>query len=199
MTASPDASAPSNAPEHAEVGLSDALARSRGHGAVKAAGQVAKLGDQEPLYAAAGVLAVAGLVLGQPRLLEAGVRVGTAVALSDAIKSATKKLVKRSRPHTVAEEDRYTRGLGGSQDKGEQSFPSGHMAATTAAALALAQVYPKSAPAGGAVVAALGATRVLQGEHWPSDVAAGGVIGWLSALASGAAIDAAKAWARKRT
>lgn len=64
----------------------------------------------------------------------------------------------------------------------DASFPSGHTAASFAAATALAAFYPKSAPLGFTLAAGVGASRVHLGHHFPSDVVAGGAIG----LATGA-------------
>ena len=132
-------------PESAEVGqLSAGLARTREAPLTKALGRLAKLGDQEPLYAAAAMLALLAVVRRDGRLGLAAVRVGAAVAMSDAMKSLTKKLIKRSRPRTVMEGHGYRRELGGSEEKAEQSFPSGHVAATLAASRALSRIYPAS-------------------------------------------------------
>ena len=176
--------------ERAEVsGLERVLAKSREAPVTKVLGRAAKLGDQEPLYAAAAVLVLLGFGLGHRRLVLAGLRIGTAVALSDALKSATKKLVARTRPRSLADDHAYKSELGGSDDKAHQSFPSGHVAATLAAARALYRVYPSTGALGMTVVVGLGLTRVAQGEHWPTDVAAGAFIGGASELASGALID----------
>ncbi len=195
-----DAPSPHGPPslEDAEVsGLGGALARTRDLPITKQLSHLAKLGDQEPLYAASILLGVCGLVLKDRRLVRSGVRVGAAVAASDVLKSLTKKLVTRSRPKSVAAGRGYRREGGGSDDKGEQSFPSGHVAATLAASRALRRVYPKSGPAGLGVTAVLGGSRVAAAEHWPSDILAGAVIGYVAEKASGAILD--KIWAETST
>ncbi len=170
--------------EQAEVeGLRSKLAWTRERSVTKALGRVAKLGDQEPLYAAGVALALAGVCLRSRPLFLTGVRIGTAVALSDAMKSVAKRLIKRTRPKASGG-DQYRREFGGSNNKDDQSFPSGHMAATVAASRALARSYPGTSGVGTAVVIGLGVTRVVQGEHWPSDVAAGAVIGLLAEAGS---------------
>ena len=75
----------------------------------KGFGKVAKLGDQEPLYAASIILGLCGLVLTDRRLVHDGLRVGAAVAVSDVLKSVTKKLVMRSRPKSVVAGHDYRR------------------------------------------------------------------------------------------
>jgi undecaprenyl-diphosphatase len=59
----------------------------------------------------------------------------------------------------------------------DHSFPSGHTASSFAGATALAFYYPKSAPLAYGLAAAVGASRVHLGVHFPSDAAVGGVIG----------------------
>lgn len=71
--------------------------------------------------------------------------------------------------------------MGGSPDKKKQSFPSGHVACTVAAASVVSRAYPPATPYVGTAAAAISLSRVANGSHWPLDVAAGLLIG----LASG--------------
>ena len=59
----------------------------------------------------------------------------------------------------------------------DASFPSGHAASSFAAATALATFYPKAAPLTYALATGVALSRVHLGHHFPSDVAAGGLIG----------------------
>ena len=75
------------------------------------------------------------------------------------------------------DEQRYDRAVGGSDRKPEQSFPSGHMAGSVAAARALSRDFPEVGAAAGVAAVGIGISRVAKGAHWPLDVAAGAVIG----------------------
>jgi undecaprenyl-diphosphatase len=59
----------------------------------------------------------------------------------------------------------------------DASFPSGHSAASFAAATALTTFYPSAAPLAYGVAGLVGASRVHLGHHFPSDVAVGAMIG----------------------
>ncbi|HEY8572234.1 phosphatase PAP2 family protein [Phenylobacterium sp.] len=160
------------------------LAQTRDHPLSRLAAQAGKLGDQEPLYALAAGLVLLGAVTRRPGLAMAGLRVGLAVAAADAAKSALKKSLTRTRPNVLLDEGRYEMGPGGSDEKPAQSFPSGHMAGTTAAAAAIARSFPGTTPYGALTAAALGVSRVSKGAHWPLDVAAGAAIGLMAETAT---------------
>jgi dolichol-phosphate mannosyltransferase len=64
-----------------------------------------------------------------------------------------------------------------------ESFPSGHMAITTALAVALAFAFPRLRRVAWAYVLAVAFTRVLFGAHFPFDAVAGIALGYASALA----------------
>jgi undecaprenyl-diphosphatase len=62
------------------------------------------------------------------------------------------------------------------------SFPSGHTAAAFMVAVLVSAWYPAMAPLVFSVALAIGASRVLLGVHYPSDIGAGAVLGSSCAL-----------------
>lgn len=67
----------------------------------------------------------------------------------------------------------------------DSSFPSGHTAGSFAAATALGAFYPRRRPAAVGLAFGVGLSRVYLGHHFPSDVAAGGALGWLLGTLAG--------------
>jgi undecaprenyl-diphosphatase len=72
----------------------------------------------------------------------------------------------------------------------DPSFPSGHAAASFAAATALTAYYPKTAPLAYTLATGVAASRVHLGHHFPSDTVAGAALG----VAAGSLV----AWVTKR-
>jgi membrane-associated phospholipid phosphatase len=170
--------------EEADIEVGAKLAAQKDDPWVRRLAKVGKAGDQEPLYAAGGVVVLAGLLAWNRPRARLGVSIILAVAAADLAKNLTKRLVKRTRPHVLLDEGRYQSKPGGSPSKPEQSFPSGHVACTLAAARALSRHHPKAAPYAAAAVATIGLARLAKGAHWPLDVAAGLAVGLLAEASS---------------
>ncbi|MEV0610148.1 phosphatase PAP2 family protein [Polymorphospora rubra] len=174
------------------VAADTAVARSAHHLAVRhpavatAAARVTHLGDGRVVV---GVLTATGVVLARHRRWRALALVAVAPAAGTLLCRAVRARVARTRP------DGALRAADG------YAFPSNHATNAALAAAAVTGVAWSRLPAparpgvlAGAltVPAAVGATRVLLGVHWPSDVLAG----WLVALT---AVPAVAALARRRT
>src|SRR5437868_10051411 len=113
--------------------------------------------------------------LGGPK----GRRAGLATAIASlgttyVVQRLVKPVFRRKRPWV--ERDVLVVGI----KTADASFPSGHSASSFAAATALASFYPKAAPLVFALATGVGLSRVHLGHHFPSDVAAGGLIGVVS-------------------
>lgn len=59
-----------------------------------------------------------------------------------------------------------------------RSFPSGHTASAAAAAAVIAAYHPGLMPVVWTLTAVVGAERVYDAKHYPTDVVAGGFVGW---------------------
>jgi len=102
-----------------------------------------------------------------------GLAVGVAVTtfLADAASFGLKDLFDRARPFEAHPQIHplYT--------VHSSSFPAGHAATAFAGAVVLAFVVPRAAPVLLLVAAVIGFSRVYVGDHYPTDVLAGAVVG----------------------
>lgn len=168
--------------ERAELDLAGKLEGLREHPLAAALKPFSKLADQPPMLALGGALLLVGVFNARPRLEGAAVRLMASVVLATAAKHALKHTVTRSRPHVVLDEDEYRREAGGADRKAEQSFPSGHTADAVAAARALSRAFPSTAAPAGVFAVLASVAQPVRAAHYPSDVAAGAVIGFLAEL-----------------
>jgi undecaprenyl-diphosphatase len=94
-----------------------------------------------------------------------------------------KPIFRRNRPWFTREAAQV---VGGKTP--DHSFPSGHTAASFAAATALGMAYPSARPLLFASASVVGLSRIHLGHHFPTDVLAGGLLGTGIGLLSGFAI-----------
>ena len=163
--------------ENSDVKAGRTLASKRHHPVIHWISQAGEIGDQGPLYLIGGVVTVTGAFRKDPRCLGAGLAMLAAVGIADLIKSKVKDSVKRTRPQPAIEKSEYRFETGGSGEKEEQSFPSGHTACTVAAVEAVARFYPRTSPYLRAASMLMASSRVAKGKHWPLDLLAGARIG----------------------
>nr|USU32738.1 phosphatase PAP2 family protein [Methylobacterium sp. OTU13CASTA1] len=171
--------------EAADIALGVGLATAKDHRAVRTLGSLSEVGAWEVLFAVSAATWAVGAARGDARLAATGRHMLGAGLLASLTKTTLKRLVHRTRPNVLMEENTYARGWLGPNDGPWQSFPSGHAAVSVAVARAVARACPE---AGGAVQAGAGlivVAQVLRGAHYPADVAVGALIG----LAAEAAVN----------
>lgn len=114
------------------------------------------------------------------RLLEQTIELGAASALNLGMTYLLKYSIDRDRPYTT-----YPDILPKSQE-GSPSFPSGHTSSSFATATSLSLMYPEWYVIAPSFIWAgsVGYSRIYLGVHYPSDVAAGALLGigsaWLT-------------------
>lgn len=135
---------------------------------------ISRTGDG-PVY----LLLALGLLLFEPEMGATFFGVGLlAYSLDVSLYLLLKNLIKRDRP--AMKIDFYEAWITPSD---QFSFPSGHTAAAFLFACLITLFYPAFAFPAYLWASAIGASRVLLGVHYPSDIAAGALLGTLCALA----------------
>ncbi|WP_062012221.1 phosphatase PAP2 family protein [Aureimonas sp. AU4] len=170
--------------ERQDIELAEAAGRHRHRPLVRWAGWASEIADQPQLAAICGATMAAGLGFRRLDLVGTGARMLAAHALATAAKGWIKDRVRRSRPEVVIEEGHYEREAGDTHDPDERSFPSGHTAGAVAVAAVVSVRVPWLALPAFALAAGASLAQLPRAKHYPSDLAAGTVIGLAAAALS---------------
>jgi len=138
------------------------------------------------------VLAIAGSVARNATLSDIGIHISESYVTSAIAVYIAKGIAGRARPYTVSSESAYDFELGRGFPHREpySSFPSGHSTGSFAFASSITVEAARRWPSHAKLVGALayggafldGVSRVYRDSHWPSDVAAGALIGTMSGM-----------------
>src|SRR5579884_3452444 len=144
---------------------------------VRALGIVSKLGDQPQLRLIAASVVAGGAYAGNKRLIRAGTRMILAHEGATYAKDLLKIEIDRTRPRSATSTSEKRPKKGDHTSKEETSFPSGHSAGAIAAARAFSREFPQHSALAIGAAAAIAAVQVVRCAHYPTDVAAGLLIG----------------------
>lgn len=173
--------------ETVDLAVTEKVSRRRHHPVMRFLGTLSEAADQPQLATLCVLTIVTGLARGKRRMAVTGAQMLAAHALATGIKSAIKHRVDRTRPHVAFETGRYEMCEGEKRDGDACSFPSGHTAGAVAVAGVVAVRYPNLAVPASGLAAAASILQVPRAKHYPTDLAAGALIGVVSAgLALGA-------------
>jgi membrane-associated phospholipid phosphatase len=171
--------------EDTDVAIAAHLASRRDHPVVRSLGTMSEVGDQPPLLVLSGAVLAFGVLAGNRRATQAGIRMVGSLVLATWIKTGLKRLVARTRPNVLLQEGRYEVEACGPAEGPWHSFPSGHTAGSVAVSRAAARIYPEARTAAYTAAAAIALVQIPRGAHYPADVAAGAIVG----LVAEAAVD----------
>jgi membrane-associated phospholipid phosphatase len=164
----------------AEAQATRAVAPRAGSAPQKVAATIGKLGDQPPLRTLSAIVVAGGLSLANRRLVRAGVRMLLAHELATLGKNFVKDQFNRTRPHSAKSHRQSKVKRGRNPAKSETSFPSGHSAGATAVARAFGREFPDYQTPALAAAAAVAGMQVPRLNHYPTDIAAGMLLGVIS-------------------
>jgi len=140
-------------------------------------GGLSEIADQPELISLCAATVILGLLRRDRKLARTGAEMLAAELLATKCKSFVKHRVDRTRPRVVADGGDYVLQPGSSSDSDDCSFPSGHTAGAVAVARAIAREYPEHGVAAYASAAAVALIQIPRCQHYPSDLAAGALIG----------------------
>jgi membrane-associated phospholipid phosphatase len=164
----------------AEARVTRAAAPRAGSGIAKVVATVGKAGDQPELRTLSGIVIALGLLRSDRRMLRAGIRMTLAHEVATLAKDLVKVRVDRTRPHSAKSRREQAVKPGNHTAKVKTSFPSGHSAGSIAVARAFGREYPELEAPALAAAALVGGLQVPRLAHYPTDVAAGMVVGAVS-------------------
>ena len=147
---------------------------------------VSKIGDQPELRTVSAAMVAIGTFGGNDRLVRAGARMMIAHEAATVAKGLLKTNVDRTRPRSANGRDEKKPRKGRHKAKELSSFPSGHSAGAIAAARAFSREFPEYGPAAVGAALFIALLQIPRCAHYPTDVAAGLLIG----LAAEATVDA---------
>lgn len=160
--------------------------------AIEALNLLSKFGDQPELRLISGGLLVAGTMIANDRLVRAGARMLIAHEAATALKDLLKTNIDRTRPRSAQKSGAKKPEKGHQTAKEKTSFPSGHSAGAIAAARAFSREFPQYGMAAICAATAIAAAQIPRCAHYPTDVAAGILIGLLMEEATNLAWKAGK-------
>lgn len=161
----------------ADVEITDELSEHNGSLPMRALSKFSKLGDQPELRLISAAVIAAGLIAGHERLSRAGMRMLVVHELATVAKNFAKDRIDRTRPRTARDRRQSKARPGGSTDKERTSFPSGHSAGAVAVAQAFAREFPELRAPALAAAGLIAVGQVPKCAHYPTDVAAGAIVG----------------------
>lgn len=168
----------------AEARIIRAAAPRPGSAAEKIAATIGKLGDQPELRTLSAMVIAAGLPGANHRLLRTGIRMLLAHELATLGKDLVKGRIDRTRPHSAKSRREAAVKPGRHTAKAKTSFPSGHSAGSLAVARAVGREYPALEAPALAAAAIVGGLQVPRLAHYPTDVAAGMIVGAVAEAAA---------------